>query len=234
MKNHKIICALLLLLVAGPAIAQHRYGYRRVREPQRTYNQWNGTLDSKWSLLFGTGLGFGANVDNRETSYFDYHSNPVSSSWRAEIRQRYLGFEYLYSYSAADDDKMSTHYIGPTLTLSTMLDGGRKSLYLQFTAGLLNYSQTIEDDLEYRRSTSRDYDLDYTFDEEYFALGISLGYQQHISNNLGFDAKLEILTADWFVNDDYQMFPETQDENENMFKNNLTFINLTVALRMGW
>lgn len=232
MKNHKIIYALVLLLVASPAFAQHRSGYRNHR---RSFNQWNGSLDNKWSLLFGTGLGFGANVENRETSYFDHHSTPVSSSWRAELRQRYLGFEYLYSYSAADDDKMSTHYIGPTLTLSTMLDGGRsKALYLQFTAGLLNYSQTIEDDRYSHYNSSREVVPDYTFDEEYFALGISLGYQQHLSGNLAVDAKLEILTADWFLNDDYRMFPDTQDENENMFKNNLTFINLTVALRMGW
>lgn len=233
-----ILCTLLLLTqFVTPICAEGE------NEIQKSWFHWGHGLERSWSVTLGTGAGVSGGLDTGETSYFQRHDAPFGNTWRAEVRRKYMGMEYVLNYNSLDNDQLLTQYIAPTFTFPSIYDDNHQAWYLQASLGLLNYQQSIITTIPMAHNpVGRDFKT-INFDKNYVAFGFGVGHEIVLHNRWALDTKLEFISADIFFNEDYNLLeallPDdnnqyAEEEGETMFKGNLLFLHLTIALQLGW
>lgn len=218
-----ILCTLFLsALVIAPIEAQGK---------KDTKNSWfdsNCGLDYPWSVSIGLGVGFSTNDKNNKATYFERHDQPLGQSWRAEVRRKHFGLEYLLNYNSLEDDRLLTQYFALTATTWHMFGNKHQLVYAQASAGLLNYQQSLIKRSSVQHSTMAYEDKNIYFSKNYFGVGLGGGYKVSLYKRWALDTKLEIIIGD--AGGGF----EPQEEESYWLEGTLTFIHLTVALQLGW
>jgi len=197
-------------------------------------------LPEKYAFTLGGGLSI-PGVDNREGSFFGKHPHSVGYSLNGDFAYFVnpnlgVGFRYDYARYKNSDDKMHVNYIGPQVTMRYLFGDSKQAAFLNIGCGYFDYSERTFDHVRTDKYMSSYYGNRYT--KGYFGIAGSLGYQVALSSGVAATFKIDVLTADWFVNPSYSYYNDDyyniyDDDQPNMFDNNLTFISLGVALTFG-
>ncbi|MGL5273212.1 MAG: hypothetical protein ACRC8J_06990, partial [Phocaeicola sp.] len=74
------------------------------------------------------------------------------------------------------------------------------------------------------------------FQKGYCGFSLGLGYESRLAKALSLVCRIDFLTADWFANPNARVFNSTEydnGENQYWFKNNVNFLNFSLALQFG-
>lgn len=191
----------------------------------------NEGLPQSYSIILGGGITI-PHVEGNQNDFFNRNGNRVGYNLMTEgryyfIPQFALGLQYDYQRIACLPDKMHLHYICPTATYRYLWSNGRQGAFLSLGIGYMNYQERT-----YKRSTENG----HLYQKGYCGISLGMGYEFFITRKLSGMLRADILTADWFVNPDGRLFNiDGYDDgvNHNWFKNNITFINIGVAVQFG-
>lgn len=188
-------------------------------------------LPQNYSVAFGGGLTLGS-VDGNRNDFFSKNGNRAGYDLMLEGRYYFLpnfavGVQYDYMRMARLPDKMHLHYLRPNIIFRHLWSHGNQGGFLSFGIGYMNYQE---------RTYQQGARSGHLFQKGYCGISIGVGYEFRISRKLSGMLRADMLTADWFVNPDGRLFnPNGYDDevDHNWFKNNITFLNLGVAIQMG-
>lgn len=200
---------------------------------------WSGTniyaqsecLPQKYSLILGGGLSL-PHVEGNSNDFFNQNGNHPGYDLMVEGRYFFspnfaIGLQYDYLRMAKLPDKMHLHYVRPNLIYRPLWSNGNQGAFLSFGIGYMEYMERIYE--RNQRSGHR-------YQKGYCGISFGAGYEFRITQKFSGMLRLDVLTADWFVNPDGRLFnTDGYDDgvNHNWFKNNITFINIGVAVQFG-
>lgn len=191
----------------------------------------NACLPQSYSIIFGGGLAI-PHVEGNRNDFFNNNGNRVGYDLMAEGRyfvspQFALGLQYSYLRAADLPDKMHQHYICPAIIFRPLFNNGSQGAFISLGIGYMDYQERT-----YKQRTANG----HNYQKGYCGLSLGLGYEFAIAKSFSGMLRADIQTADWFVNPDGRLFnTDGYDDgvNHNWFKNNITFINIGLAIQLG-
>ncbi len=190
-------------------------------------------LNRDFEVTGGIGLVLPA-VDSDKSNFVSKNGNHCGYALLAEGRYHLsdvvgVGLQYDYLRSAKFSDKMHVHYVGPNVSLRHLFSDDTQAVYISAGCGFLNYQDRVYPSGNHSASV---------YNKNYFAVAAGVGYQFRLTNDLAGTVRIDVLTADWFVNPDgrlYNPHPDYDDhKNHNWFDNDITFFQLSLGLTFGF